>query len=187
MANQGTGSLFIGAEILAKLARCSCLIPWVTPLPTFVKVVEGCVIFNFAIDRKVHYSLEIQRKTILHNASANCFHPVTPERAPARRRARATPARLYIHPSSSPWGCPALFVKKKDGSLRLCVDYRPLNAVTIKNKYPLPHIDVLFDQLAGAKVFSKIDLRSVYHQIKIRPCDIPRQLSPPDTVFIGIW
>jgi hypothetical protein len=80
----------------------------------------------------------------------------------------------YIHPSSSPWGCPALFVKKKDGSLRMCVDYRPLNAVTIKNKYPLPRIDVLFDQLAGAKVFSKIDLRSSYHQIKIRPCDIPK-------------
>jgi hypothetical protein len=78
----------------------------------------------------------------------------------------------YIRLSSSPWGCPALFVKKKDGSLRLCVDYRPLNAVTIKNKYPLPRIDVLFDQLAGAKVFSKIDLRSGYHQIKIRPCDI---------------
>jgi hypothetical protein len=58
--------------------------------------------------------------------------------------------------------------------LRLCVDYRPLNPVTIKNKYPLPRIDVLFDQLAGAKVFSKIDLRSGYHQIKIRPCDIPK-------------
>jgi hypothetical protein len=80
----------------------------------------------------------------------------------------------YIRPSSSPWGCPALFVKKKDGSLRLCIDYRPLNAVTIKNKYPLPRIDVLFDQLAGAKDFSKIDLRSGYHQIKIRPCDIPK-------------
>jgi hypothetical protein len=80
----------------------------------------------------------------------------------------------YIRPSSSPWGCPALFVKKKDGSLRLCVDYRPLNAVTIKNKYPLPRTDVLFDHLAGAKVFSKIDLRSGYHQIKIRPCDIPK-------------
>jgi hypothetical protein len=73
----------------------------------------------------------------------------------------------YIHPSSSTWGCLALFVKKKDGSLRLCVDYRPLNAVTIKNKYPLPRIDVLFDQLAGDKVFSKIDLCSGYHQIKI--------------------
>jgi hypothetical protein len=80
----------------------------------------------------------------------------------------------YIHPSASPWGCPALFVKKKDNSLRLCVDYRPLNAVTIKNKYPLPRIDILFDQLAGAKVFSKIDLRFGYHQIKIRPSDIPK-------------
>jgi hypothetical protein len=65
-------------------------------------------------------------------------------------------------------------VKKKDHSLRLCVDYRPLNVVTIKNKYPLPRIDVLFDQLVGAKVFSKVDLRSGYHQIKIRPKDVPK-------------
>ena len=68
-----------------------------------------------------------------------------------------------IHPSSSPWGCPAIFVKKKDKSLWMCVDYLPLNVVTIKNKYPLPRIDILFDQLAKAKVFSKIDLRSGYH------------------------
>jgi hypothetical protein len=80
----------------------------------------------------------------------------------------------YIHPSSSPWGCPALFVKKKDQSLRLCVDYRPLNAVTIKNKYPLSRIDILFDQLVDAKVFSKVDLRSGYHQINIRPEDVPK-------------
>jgi hypothetical protein len=80
----------------------------------------------------------------------------------------------FIRPSASPWGCSALFVKKKDNSLRLCVDYRPLNAVTIKNKYPLSRIDILFDQLAGAKVFSKIDLRSGYHQIKIKPSDIPK-------------
>ena len=65
-------------------------------------------------------------------------------------------------------------MKKKDFTLRMCVDYRPLNAVTIKNKYPLPRIDTLFDQLAEAKVFSKIDLRSGYHQIKIRPQDIPK-------------
>jgi hypothetical protein len=75
----------------------------------------------------------------------------------------------FIQPSSLPWGCPAIFVKKKDKTLRLCVDYRPLNEVTIKNKYPLPRIDLLFDQLARAKVFSKIDLRSGYHQIKICP------------------
>jgi hypothetical protein len=80
----------------------------------------------------------------------------------------------FIRPSTSPWGCLALFVKKKDESLRLCVDYRPLNAVTIKNKYLLPRIDVLFDQLVGAKIFSKIDLRSGYHQIKIRASDIPK-------------
>jgi hypothetical protein len=79
-----------------------------------------------------------------------------------------------IHPSSSPWGYPAIFVKKKDQSLPMCVDYRPLNAVTIKNKYSLPRIDILFDQLTKAKVFSKIDLRSGYHQIKIRPEDIPK-------------
>jgi hypothetical protein len=76
----------------------------------------------------------------------------------------------FIRLSSSPWGCPTLFVKKKDQSLRLCVDYRPLNAVTIKNKYALPRIDILFDQLAGAKV----DLRSGYHQIKIRPEDVSK-------------
>jgi hypothetical protein len=80
----------------------------------------------------------------------------------------------FIRPSTSPWGCPALFVKKKDDSLRLFIDYRPLNVVTIKNKYYLPHIDVLFDQLVGAMVFSKIDLRSSYHQIKIRASDVPK-------------
>ena len=80
----------------------------------------------------------------------------------------------FIRPSSSPWGCPALFVKKKDDSLRMCVDYRPLNKVTIKNKYPLPRIDILFDQLFGARYFSKIDLRLGYHQIKIRTEDIPK-------------
>jgi hypothetical protein len=80
----------------------------------------------------------------------------------------------YIRPSTSPWGCPTLFVSKKDKEILLCVDYRPLNAVTIKNKYPLPHIDILFDQVAGAQVFSKINLHSGYHQIKICAEDIPK-------------
>ena len=80
----------------------------------------------------------------------------------------------FIRPSTSPWGAPVLFVKKKDGSLRLCIDYRQLNKDTIKNKYPLPRIDDLSDQLQGAKVFSKIDLRSGYHQLKIKTEDVPK-------------
>ena len=80
----------------------------------------------------------------------------------------------YIHLSSSPWGASVLFVQKKDGSQRMCVDYRSLNDVTVKNKYPLPRIEDLFDQMRGARVFSKIDLRSGYHQMKIRPSDIPK-------------
>jgi hypothetical protein len=80
----------------------------------------------------------------------------------------------YIRPSTSPWGCSTLFVERKDKELHLCVDYRPLNAVTIKNKYPLPRNDILFDRLAGAQVFSKIDLHFGYHQIKIRTDDIPK-------------
>jgi hypothetical protein len=80
----------------------------------------------------------------------------------------------YIRPSTSPWAAPVLFVEKKDGTKRMCIDYRALNEVTIKNKYPLPRIEDLFDQLRGASVFSKIDLRSGYHQLKIRPSDIPK-------------
>ncbi|KAL0540235.1 hypothetical protein IC582_024468 [Cucumis melo] len=80
----------------------------------------------------------------------------------------------FIRPSVSPWGAPILFVKKKDGSMRLCIDYRELNKVTVKNRYPLPRIDDLFDQLQGATVFSKIDLRSGYHQLRIKDGDVPK-------------
>ncbi|GJT52109.1 putative reverse transcriptase domain-containing protein [Tanacetum coccineum] len=80
----------------------------------------------------------------------------------------------FIRPSSSPWGAPILFVKKKDGSFRMCIDYRELNKLTIKNRYPLPRIDDLFDQLQGSQYFSKIDLRSGYHQLRVCEEDIPK-------------
>nr|GFC27608.1 retrotransposable element Tf2 [Tanacetum cinerariifolium] len=82
--------------------------------------------------------------------------------------------RGFIRPSVSPWGAPVLFVKKKDGSLRLCIDYRELNKITIRNRYPLPRIDDLFDQLQGAMHFSKIDLRSCYHQLRVKEQDISK-------------
>ncbi|GJZ60632.1 putative reverse transcriptase domain-containing protein [Tanacetum coccineum] len=80
----------------------------------------------------------------------------------------------FIRPSSSPWGAPVLFVKKKDGSFRMCIDYRELNKLTVKNRYPLPRINDLFDQLRGSGVYSKIDLRSGYHQLRVREEDIPK-------------
>nr|GEY62494.1 putative reverse transcriptase domain-containing protein [Tanacetum cinerariifolium] len=80
--------------------------------------------------------------------------------------------RGFIRPSSSPWGAPVLFVKKKDGSFRICIDYRKLNKLTVKNRYPLLRIDDLFDQLQGSRVYSKIDMRSGYHQLRVREEDI---------------
>ena len=80
----------------------------------------------------------------------------------------------FIRPSTSPWGAPVLFAKKKDKTLRLCIDYRQLNRVTIKNRYPLPRIDDLFDQLRGARVYSKINLHTGYHQLRVRDTDIPK-------------
>ncbi|KAA3466111.1 DNA/RNA polymerases superfamily protein [Gossypium australe] len=83
--------------------------------------------------------------------------------------------RGFTRPSFSPWGAPVLFVKKKDRTLIMCIDYRQLNKVTVKNKYPLPRIDDLFDQLKGASVFSKIDLKSGYYQLRVRESDIPKK------------
>ncbi|GKA91062.1 putative reverse transcriptase domain-containing protein [Tanacetum coccineum] len=82
--------------------------------------------------------------------------------------------RGFIRQSTSPWGAPVLFVKKKDGSFIMCIDYRELNKLTVKNRYPLPRIDDLFDQLQGLSVHSKIDLRSGYHQLRVRDEDIPK-------------
>ncbi|GKC88543.1 putative reverse transcriptase domain-containing protein, partial [Tanacetum coccineum] len=80
----------------------------------------------------------------------------------------------FIRPNSSPWGAPVLFVKKKDGSFWMCINYRELNKLTVKNRYPLPRINDLFDQLHGSSVYSKIDLRSGYHQLRVREEYIPK-------------
>jgi hypothetical protein len=91
-----------------------------------------------------------------------------------RKQIAELQAKGFIRLSTSLWGAPVLFVEKKDGTQRMCVDYHSLNEVTIKNKYPLPWIEDLFDQMKGASVFSEIDLRSGYHQLRIRESDIPK-------------
>jgi hypothetical protein len=103
-------------------------------------------------DRDIEFVIELQPG--IAPISKRAYHMLPKELVELKTQLQELLDKGFICPSSSPWGCPALFVKKKDGSLRLCVDYCPLNAITIKNKYPLPCIDVLFDQLAGAKVFS---------------------------------
>ncbi|WVZ80987.1 hypothetical protein U9M48_028417 [Paspalum notatum var. saurae] len=117
-------------------------------------------------DRNVEFSIELVPGTA--PVSRRPYRMAPDELKELKTQLQEQLDKGFIRPGSSPWGCPALFVEKKDqGGKRLCVDYRPLNAVTVKNKYPPPHIDILFDQLAGAKVFSKIDLRSGYYRIKI--------------------
>ncbi|GKB21114.1 hypothetical protein Tco_0855037, partial [Tanacetum coccineum] len=80
----------------------------------------------------------------------------------------------FIRPSSSPWRAPVLFVKKKDGSFQICIEYRELNKMTVKNRYPLPRINDLFDQLQGSSVYLKVEMRSGYHQLRVREEDIPK-------------
>jgi hypothetical protein len=123
-------------------------------------------------ERAIEFKIELQPDTALIAKAPYKMSPV--ELKELKIQLQRLLDKGYIRPSISPWGCSTLFVEKKDKEMRLCVDYWLLNAVTIKNKYPLPRIDILFDQLAGAQVFSKIDLRSGYHQIKIRPEDIPK-------------
>jgi hypothetical protein len=124
-------------------------------------------------DRDVEFAIELIPRTA--PISRRPYRMPPNELVELKKQLQDLLKKGLIHPSSSEWGCPALFMKKKkDNSLRMCVDYWALNAATIKNKYTLPRIDILFDQLSKAKVFSKIDLRSGYHQIKIRPQDIPK-------------
>ena len=107
-------------------------------------------------------------------SSKTPYRMSTPELKELQMQLEELLKKGYIRPSVSPWGDLVLFVKKKDGTLILCIDYRQLNKVTVRNKYPLPRIDDLFDQLRGEKLFSKIDLRSGYHQVRIKNEDISK-------------
>jgi hypothetical protein len=102
------------------------------------------------------------------------YRMAAPELAELKKQLGELQRGGFIRPRSSQWGAPVLFVENKDKSMRMCVDYHSLNEVTIKNKYPIPRIDDLFDQLKGSKYFLKVDLRSGYHQLKIRKSDIPK-------------
>jgi hypothetical protein len=104
----------------------------------------------------------------------NLYRLSPTERAEVEAQIKEALAKGWIEPSTFPWGAPILFVHKKGGGLRMCVDYRALNKQTIKNKYPLPRIDDLFDCLQGAQIFSSLDLASGYHQIRIPDEDIPK-------------
>jgi hypothetical protein len=127
---------------------------------------------SMPLDQDVEFTIELQLGTAPISIRP---YKMTPKELPELKvQLNEQLDKGYIHPSSSPCGYLALFVKKKDQSLRLCVDYRHLNAVTIKNKYPLPRINILFDQLAGVEVFSKVDLCSGYRQIKIHLEDVPK-------------
>jgi hypothetical protein len=124
------------------------------------------------LDREVELVIDLLPKTA--PISKRPYRMSVEELKELKKQLTELQEARYIRPSSSPCGAPVLFVQKKDGSQGMCVDYRSLNDVTVKNKYLLPHIEDLFDQMRGARVFSKIDLLSGYHQMKIRPSDIPK-------------
>jgi hypothetical protein len=123
-------------------------------------------------DRDIEFVIELNPGT--SPIYKTPYRMATPELAELKEHIKELLEKRFIHPNSSLWGVHVIFVPKKDGTQRLCVDYRALNGVTVKNKYLLPSIDDLFDQLRGACVFSKIDLQLGYHQLKIRECDIPK-------------
>ncbi|XP_070049959.1 uncharacterized protein [Nicotiana tomentosiformis] len=139
--------------------------------PTSVDLVE-LVMLDFDVIMGMDWDIDKEPATLQSVPIVNEF----PTLRELKEQLKDLLDKGSIRPSTSPWGAPVLFVRKKDGSLWMCIDYRQLNKVTIKNKYPLPRIDDLFDQLQGAKCFSKIDLRSGYHQLRVRDIDIPKTI-----------
>ncbi|TYK21928.1 ty3-gypsy retrotransposon protein [Cucumis melo var. makuwa] len=124
--------------------------------------------------REIEFAIELEPGTV--PISRASYRMASAELKELKVQLQELVDKGFIRPSVSPWRAPVLFVKKKDGSMRLCIDYSELNKITVKNRYPLPRIDDLFDQLHGATVFSKIDLRSGYHQLRIKDGDVPKTI-----------
>nr|GEU46254.1 putative reverse transcriptase domain-containing protein [Tanacetum cinerariifolium] len=143
---------------------------------------KGCQLFLVQVTMKENKDKSKEKRLEDVPTVQDCAAPVarasyrlTPsEKQELSTRLQELSDKGFIRPSSSPWGASVLFVKKKDGSLRMCIDYHELNKLTVKNRYPLPRINDLFDQLQGSSVYSKIDLRSGYHQLRVRDKDIPK-------------
>jgi hypothetical protein len=123
-------------------------------------------------EQKVEFAIELEPGTA--PISKRDYRVSRPELVELKKQINELLEKGYIRPSTSPLAAPVLFVEKKDGTKRMCIDYRALNEATIKNKYPMPRIEDLFDQLKGASVFLKIDRRSGYHQLRIQPSNIPK-------------
>jgi hypothetical protein len=148
------------------------------PLKTIKVVSEFPDVFpkdlpGMSPERKVEFAIELLPG--IAPISKRAYRVSGPELVELKKQIDELSEKCYVRPSTSPWAAPVLFVEKKDGTRRMCIDYQALNEVTIKNKYPLPRIEDLFNQLRGASLFSKIDLRSGYHQLRIRPSDIPKK------------
>jgi hypothetical protein len=172
---EGTFQVILPRKIDLASTTCAVQTTLIAKIPVVCEFLDMFLdeLPSLSSDQDVEFVIELIPRT--PPISRRPYRMPPNELAELKKQLQDLLKKGLIYPSLSEWGCLALFVKKKkDNSLRMCVDYRPLNAVTIKNKYPLPRIDILFDQLSKAKVFSKIDLRSGYHQIKIRPQDIPK-------------
>ncbi|KAA0043122.1 ty3-gypsy retrotransposon protein [Cucumis melo var. makuwa] len=161
-----------GSTSLPKVDVSLSLEPVVRDYPdVFLKELPG-----LPPHREIEFAIELESGTVLISRARYRMAPV--ELKKLKVQLQELLDKGFIRSSVSPWGAPFLFVKKKDGSMRLCIDYRELNKVTVKNKYPLSRIDDLFDQLQGATVFFKIDVRSGYHQLRIKDSDVPKTAFP---------
>jgi hypothetical protein len=184
--NQGVSLRFVSSLQLRKSMRKGCELYVILALNE-KGVAEGLehlpVVKEFADvfpeelpgmppERELEFTIDLKPGT--EPIARTPYRMSTPELQELKMQLKELLDLGLIHPSVSPWGAPVIFIRKKDGSWRLCIDYRQLNKATIKNQYPSPRIDDLFDQMKGVTVFSKIDLRSGYHQLRIKEDDIPK-------------